>query len=374
MGRAAAFPFVAIWLLRAPLDAHGQDIHERSEHLSDRRENARHDRDASFIVMPIPMSDPHLGTGLGVVAMALYHDREEGGPWTTGVGGFYTDTESWLAGVFHKANFDNDRYRLTAGAGYGVFNVDFFGIGADAGARDVSIGLEQDVGGLIVDALMRVRPHLYLGARYRGATVNTAIDTSELPFSDLLPPSFELESATSALGISAEYDTRDDKFAPARGLLFDGQLLYASEALGSDFDYGVAQLALNGYQPVGDITLAWRGSLCWSGDDAPFYDLCNYGSQNDLRGYSSGQYRDHAMFAVQAEARAHLFWKVGAAAFAGVGAVAPDFGSFDGDELLPAAGVGLRYQASERYRINLSIDYAVGEDSDAVYFRVGEAF
>ena len=46
---------------------------------------------------------------------------------------------------------------------------------------------------------------------------------------------------------------------------------------------------------------------------------------------------------------------------------------FDG-EPLPAAGVGLRYQASEAYGVNVSVDYAVGRDDGALYFRIGEAF
>ena len=34
---------------------------------------------------------------------------------------------------------------------------------------------------------------------------------------------------------------------------------------------------------------------CATGQGAPFWDLCFYGQNNDLRGYAAGQYRDHAM-------------------------------------------------------------------------------
>lgn len=61
-------------------------------------------------------------------------------------------------------------------------------------------------------------------------------------------------------------------------------------------------------------------------------------------------------------------------AFAGIGQVAPSLKELTSDNLLPSAGLGLRFRASEEERVNLSIDFAVGKDSDAWYFRIGEAF
>ena len=119
--------------------------------------------------------------------------------------------------------------------------------------------------------------------------------------------------------------------------------------------------------------VAARLSVCDSGDGAPFFDLCMFGQNNDLRGYDPGRYRDHTLAAVQVEYRRDLFWRIGAVAFAGVGGVAPSFDKF-GSNLLPAAGVGLRLKASKAHRVNASIDFAFGEDSHAFYFYIGEAF
>lgn len=44
------------------------------------------------------------------------------------------------------------------------------------------------------------------------------------------------------------------------------------------------------------------------------------------------------------------------------------------DELLPSAGVGFRYEASRKYGVNIGIGYAVGDETSAFYFRIGEAF
>ena len=43
-------------------------------------------------------------------------------------------------------------------------------------------------------------------------------------------------------------------------------------------------------------------------------------------------------------------------------------------DLLPAGGAGLRLLVSETYGVNVSIDYARGKDSDAIYVQIGEAF
>ncbi|MCR5877188.1 BamA/TamA family outer membrane protein [Phenylobacterium sp. J367] len=327
------------------------------------------------MVAPIPISDPAIGNGLAAAGLALYSPRGSERPWTTGVGGLYTDSKSWAAFAGQKAYLDRDRFRVTAGGGGGVFNVDFYGIGPGAGDRGRSIPIEQKAAGGLAEALIRVRPHMYAGLEYRIIDMRTTVKLDELPFEDLEIPGVELRSRTSALGLAGEYDTRDSEYQPTRGLYATGMWLQAAEALGGDFDYHRAEFALNGYRALGgDATLAWRGSVCSVGAGAPFYDLCNFGSQSDLRGYVNGQYRDQAMFAVQAEYRRPLFWRFGGTVFAGVGEVGPGFGDMNADNLLPAAGVGLRFKASEEYGVNIRLDYAWGKDSEAFYVSIGEAF
>lgn len=99
-----------------------------------------------------------------------------------------------------------------------------------------------------------------------------------------------------------------------------------------------------------------------------------YGASNDLRGYETGRYRDGATWAAQAELRQHLFWRLGAVVFAGIGGVAPKLGALDDSVILPSAGIGLRFQPSKETPVNLRVDYARGKDSHALYISVGEAF
>jgi len=329
----------------------------------------------TFVVAPIPQSNPALGNGLAVAAVVLYEPEGSGGVWTTGGGALYTDTDSWAAGIFQKAHFSHDRFRLTAGGGYADMNLDFYGIGPDAGERDHAIELNQKGAFVLVQGLYRLKPNLYVGARYRFLQVDTTLNRDgPPPFPDLEIPPFELKSQVSGLGIAGEYDTRDVEYGPTRGLYAQAQWIWNGDALGSDFEYSQFTGAVNGYHGAGPGVIAWRGSVCATGDGAPFYDLCSYGQSNDLRGYEAGQYRDRAMWAMQAEYRTPLFWRFGAVAFAGVGGIAAGIDQLGDSTVLPSAGVGLRLAASKTYRVNVSLDAAWGKDSSAVYFYIGEAF
>ena len=365
--------FCAIIAASAPTALWAQDVDTSATTLRTPVEQAA-SKKASFVAMPIPLANPAIGNGLGVAALAIYQPGKSARPWTSGVGGLYTDTKSWGVAAFQKAYLGGDKYRLTAGVGTGVFNVDFFGIGSNAGAQGRSISLEQKSLGGLAEVLVRLRDHVHAGVRFRYIDMDTTVDTPNITPQFQLPP-IELQSVVSQLGLAGEFDSRDNEYNPRSGVYANAQLMYASETIGSDFEYPRLTAAVNGYHEINDSSiLAWRGSLCRSGGDAPFYDLCNYGQNNDLRGYSSGQYRDHAMVAVQAEYRRKIYKRLGAVGFVGVGEVASEFDKLNTKDLLPAAGVGVRFEASTKYKVNVSVDYAVGDGTSALYFYIGEAF
>lgn len=60
--------------------------------------------------------------------------------------------------------------------------------------------------------------------------------------------------------------------------------------------------------------------------------------------------------------------------FVGTGATGDTVGGLFGADQLRAGGVGLRFRVSRKYPVNVSVDYALGRDSNALYFSIGEAF
>lgn len=341
-----------------------------------------------LVVFPIPISNPTIGTGLALTAALFYKIGQASNPSLTGVGAFLTSNNSWGFGVYQKANLAGDRFRLTAMFGYASLKYDFFGTGNAAAARGISIPITQQGFMVIPRALVRVKGPLYAGLQYRFLRADTTIRISDISFGGELPGQLpnlpdqlpeisdpEIGVTSAGLGPIVQYDSRDSEFGPTKGWMVEFKTNFSRGAVGSDFSYESYTLAINHFRQVGENkVLAFHVSGCRVTGRVPFFDLCLFGTGNDLRGYEGGRYRDKAMFAAQAEFRWRFWKKFGLVTFVGVGAVAKDFGEFKGDELLPAGGAGLRYLASEEYGVNVSVDFAVGKDISAFYFRIGEAF
>ncbi|MBK6724710.1 MAG: BamA/TamA family outer membrane protein [Acidobacteria bacterium] len=184
-------------------------------------------------------------------------------------------------------------------------------------------------------------------------------------------PAIDLKSTTSAIGFHVQQDRRDSSFYPTKGWLWNAKADFFAKALGSNRTYQTYGADFNGYKAIGKgQVLAYRGSMCSVSDTAPFFDLCFYGSKSDLRGYTSGQFQNRRMFAVQAEYRRELFWRVGVVGFAGIGGVERNWSDFRLDGMLPAGGAGLRFRLDKKNKINYRIDWGYGRaGSHSVYVR-----
>ncbi len=333
--------------------------------------------DKRFFVMPIPIVNPTIGAGLGAMAMYLFEAGENAPPSSLTFGGFYTDSDSWAGAVGTQIYFKDDKYRMPAWVGFFDINVDFYGIGNEAGDRGIPVPISQSGPFFAPSFLFRIADNLYLGPRYRLLTIETVIDKTGLPAGhpgQALPDVFTVKS--SGLGVILNYDKKDNKFYPHNGSFLNVDTNFTDESLNSDTNYQQYEVGYNLYREIGEQQiLAWRATGCFTDGDTPYYDLCMFGGEFDsMRGYVGGQYRDDMSLTTQLEYRWRFYKKWGLVAFGGIGQVASNLSEFTTDNILPSAGLGVRFRASEEQRVNLSIDYARGKDSNAWYFRIGEAF
>jgi outer membrane protein assembly factor BamA len=337
---------------------------------------AKAEAKSDLLVVPIPMSSPSLGTGLTLGAAMFYNPNGSKEPWTTGGALMVTSNGSRAVGLGHKMFLREDKFKLTAFAGYADVNLRFYGVGPLAGELNKSVDINERGFVGFLDPQVRVAPSLYLGMRLLMLDLTTSLrrEQPDPPVVDPPPPR-ELDSRLVQMGPVAVYDSRDSSLYPRNGVYAQASWLMGVPGVGSDFGNDRVTLYANVYRPLGERTVfAARASTCAVSRNSPFYDICLYGSSSDLRGYEAGRYRDYASWATQAEIRHRLKGRFGIAAFAGVGGVASSFGDLGDSKLLPAAGAGVRWQASKTTPINLRIDYAVGKDSQALYISVGEAF
>jgi len=258
--------------------------------------------------------------------------------------------------------------------GKGRANLDFFGIGRIPGRPAISVPLSID-GTIFFGELMRnIGKNIFIGPRYQYRSLAIGID-GVIPPGGFVVPAIDIKSNSAALGFHVQRDLRDSTFYPTKGTLLDFTGDFFDQAWGSRREYQTYKIAYNGFRQVktGQV-FAYRAMACSANGSVPFYDLCLFGYNSDLRGYTTGQFQNRRMFATQAEYRVELKKRLGLAAFGGVGGVARRWGDFRSDELLPAAGAGLRFTLDKKNRINYRIDFAFGREGHTLSIGVGEAF
>lgn len=348
---------------------------KKEEEKKEAKKEKKKEKGWDWVLVPLPISNPTIGTGLGAVGTILYKLDERSPASSTGLAGLYTDSKTWAGGISQTTYFKEDRYRANGLLGLYNINIDFYGIGNVSGNRDEPIPINQRGGYFEPEFLVRIRENIYLGAQYRFIKMDTSLNRGEDTETGQKIPEDQLDSISSGLGLIFNYDSRDNKYSPYRGTFFEFTTNFASDAIGSNNNYQTYDAAYNYYYSLAKrMVLAYRLRGRFSFGDVPFYDLSLFGTSYDLRGYPGGKYRDRMMLVTQLEYRWQFYWRLGVVAFAGVGQVASELDDFNSDDLLPSAGVGLRFLVSKENRLNLSIDFAVGKGSDAIYIYVGEAF
>jgi hypothetical protein len=179
-----------------------------------------------------------------------------------------------------------------------------------------------------------------------------------------------------ALGVGAgiTWDDRDGLFAPERGRFAELWYLAYPGRIGGHGPFGRAALDLRAF------TSPWPGHVLGAQayaevahGEAPFTLLPRFGGAHRMRGYPEGRYRDRAHYALQGEWRFPLFRRLGGAAFATAGDVAPRLNAFDLRDPKLSAGAGLRFRLTDEGAA-LRFDVAATRDGMSYYAIVLQAF
>ena len=324
------------------------------------------------VVVPIPQSNPTLGTGLAVLGM-YYHSQtaEEARVQPaslTQAFGLATSNGTRIAGVGHKQYWSADDWRFSGVAGYGHVNLDFFGIGAAAGDRNFSVRWTVDATIAQAKLYRRLSGPWYAGVQTR------YIEGNQSFASEVNGNAAELGGLTVravGVGVLVERDTRDSQSNAYAGSFLQFDTMFNRRSLGGDQDYDSLRLRYRAYFPLrDDVVLAFDADSCSKSGDVPLFDRCFL----QLRGFSATRYIGRDLLSGQVEGRWNVYRRFGLVAFAGAGAVAESVGSLSRRESATSFGVGVRYMVLESQRINLRLDFARGEGSSAVYLSVTEAF
>jgi hypothetical protein len=331
----------------------------------------------SFVLAPLPIVSPAIGSGIVPVLAYIFPFQvkdETSPPSLAGVAGLITDNDSRAFAVGADLYLKQASYELKSFYFHGNLDYNLYGVGYISGNAGRKLPLEQAGQLFFVEFLRAIPWKVFAGGRFiTGDSLITVNSTAgETP---PVPPDTGLQTNLRALGVTVIRDSRPNRFYPIKGSLIDFTGDFFANALGSKYSYQSYKFTFNKYFSMGEKqVLAYNMFLCATEGKPPFYGNCIFGAKNELRGYTAGRYLDRYMFATQLEYRLVLRWRLGMAAFGGIGGVAPSPEDFQGDQLLPAAGTGVRFMLSNKFHVNLRTDFAWGKDNFTWSMGVGEAF
>lgn len=324
----------------------------------------------NFVVVPIPVSNPTLDTGLVAAAAYFYaqsdEQKQKQPASVTAAAGMVTNNDSKAFGLAQQNYWRNDRWRFTGVVGAADLWLSL--LAADGSDDGTSVDWRIEGAFLFAKLSRRFSGDWYGGLFTRLIDANQSISLAM----DDGSADLDIGDATAAgLGLVVEYDSRDMPINSYSGRHFKLDALFNDESIGSDQTYQSYSAAFQSYHRLTDtVVLAWDLQGCLRGDGAPLWDACTV----KLRGFSATDYLGRSSASAQIEARLQLGKRWGLVGFAGSGFAGDLFSDIREHESIPSYGVGLRFSVLAAKRVNMRLDFARSLDSDAIHFTVGEAF
>ncbi len=323
------------------------------------------ERESPWLVAPTVSSDPKLGTTVGFVLGYLHRfDEQSQQSIFTGFG-TYSNTDSYVMGAFADTYFGEDRHRIKTGVVNGeVRNEydDFLGSGKTAKTEDS------------INALFFRYTHIFGEYWYLGGQAVSSNYTigAEGALGNALEQFGLVGFDSNALGLVAEYDTRDNIRNPTQGSRWLVHNFAYRKSLGGDESFDAYMTDFVDFRRFGNQhVLGVQVKGRWT-HDAP---LGGYSSLA-LRGYTRGNYLDEHYTHIDVDARFHIKGRWGVAVFAGLGCLYNSVSDCNNSEdLYPAIGAGVIYTLKPEAGLVIRTEYAAGEgDNSAFYLRLGHPF
>lgn len=329
-------------------------------------------------VLPVPLviTEPALGMGGGVMALFFRESMRERAdkakatgrmapPDIYGLGAMGTENGTRAAAAGGMVSSEDGRFRWRGALVRTDVNLDFFGIGG----RADGLGYNLDGWVSVQHGMVRLgESDLWLVGRWNYFDLKSRFDIGD-PAS--LVGSIDRASRASGLGVSLEFDTRDNIFTPSRGTKSSVDLTFYDPAIGSDRAFQTYRAYLFHYWPVADsLVLAGRADARSSGGTVPFYLL----PYIDMRGVPIGRLQDQHTAVLETELRWNLDARWALVGFLGGGRVWGTTTDFSEGTETVSKGVGFRYLLARRLGLYAGIDWAWSTQDHGWYIQIGSAW
>ncbi|WP_447469172.1 BamA/TamA family outer membrane protein [Vibrio harveyi] len=345
-----------------------------------------------FLPVPIVITEPAVGYGLGFTGVFLHESDEQrekrrklaetsldGGaqlltPAITAIGGFATENGTWMGFLGHRRTWAQDTVRYLGGVGYGDFNMTFYPQstlpGLDSVFNGKGLDFEITGGGMLNHLQYRIiDAPLFIGVKQLYFVTDQKITNS--PVADkLLQTLTNTSPTTSGLGLTLEWDSRNNFFSPTQGYNYKAEYLWYNDAIGSDYEYEQLDVEGINYWELADRwSLALRGQYKSLYTDERFLPPASY-PDIELRGVARNRYQGDETLSVESQLTYQWNTRWSTNVFGGFGYTSTEASLFENNAEY-AYGVGFRYLIARRYGLQAGMDFAFSDEDSAVYFQVG---
>lgn len=347
---------------------------------SEEEESGKIDK-GNFLVLPIFITEPAIGEGLGL-GLVYFHKKKDPNtpqistassisqtnqqqnppPTASGVFGAYTNNDTKAFGIGHAGTYFQDKVRTVGVLATAEINSTVFFL-------DIPFGFGLD--GELAYANFKRRlgtSNMFLGM---SLTYMDALINFDLGLGGNDPGSFGLldfDFQNVGIGASAIYDSRDDTMMPGDGALVDFTMSTFDKALGGDFNYVSFDFkALSFHELHERFVLGLRLDVSTVDGKPPFFARPFV----SIRGIPALRYQGDTAGVVEVEGRFNISPRWAAVAFGGAGFAHSGDTNLETADTIKAYGAGIRFQALKSQNVWLGFDIAKGPEEYAWYIQMG---
>ncbi len=346
---------------------------EKVIHYFDEANKPKPSKRFDFTVVGGPTYSASTSFQLAVMGAALYHSRMDSLTPTSNASVFVQGslTGFYRVGLSGDHYGPNDAYRIHYCADFAHFPLKFWGIGYENECNNSNETKYTELkSALWCDFQWKISQNLYAGPsvnmRYAKAT---KVTRPELWYN----PGTRNSTYSLGVGFVVSYDTRDISTNASNGVNLSLKQYFYPGFIKNINPFSSTELTFGFYKQ------AWKTGVIAT----QFHTMTTYGhtpwsmmptvdASKGIRGYFEGRYRNKNEGDIVFEIRQHIWKRIGAVAWGGVGTVFHHFDEIRCNTLLPSYGIGVRWEFKKK--VNVRVDYGIGKRSSSISLGLYETF
>lgn len=341
-------------------------------------------RQSSLLILPAFSSAPETGLEIGGAALfSFYSDTTDRRTNVSSIFGYTTITTKGQTKLSLNLNYwtPHNKRHYTATSSYYNYPFNFYGVGNNTKLADKDFVSEKRYKeSFECDFVLGNR--FYIGYVVGAFKYFYKYDRGK---NDILNTDPQVEDKRGGMagyiGPSVTFDTRNSNTYATKGVIINAYYnLMHGAFINNGYKGGFFNIEYSQFFPLTRFLVLGTDiqEQSLTGSASPFYLLPQMGSDEMMRGYYQGRYRDRNYIAGQTELRWRINKRFGLAAFAGTGEVFHS--GFSLPQLKPDYGGGIRYFFDVQKGLAVRLDYGIGEKpvgeprETGFYIALGQSF